>query len=172
MGNNEFHWQTASPGMGNVNIHRDLTMKEFQTKESRWVISPDIADEFEAPEPYRRFMKILVDTEAFEDAPLCMTQVTYPPDAKCPPHSHEAAVEIYYVLEGRLVATVQQTPYTLEKGQLIYIAQGKEHYAENRENRVCRFLAIHVPGVDDVAEVKVEWTRINNGTKKKGEQNA
>jgi mannose-6-phosphate isomerase-like protein (cupin superfamily) len=136
-------------------------MNESQLKESMWVVNPEITDEFEASEPYKRFMKILVDNEVFKDSPLCIALVTYPPDAKCPPHSHGEAVEIYYVLEGRLTATVQQKLYPINKGQLIYIPHGKEHYAENRENRVCRFLAIHVPGVSDVAQVKREWTRVS-----------
>ena len=155
--------------MANVNFHGDVTVNESQLKESMWVVNPEITDEFEAPEPYKRFMKILVDHAVFKDAPLCMTLVTYPPDAKCPPHSHVEAVEIYFVLEGRLVATVQGKPYQIEKGQLIYIPHDKEHYAENREDRVCRFLAIHVPGVDDVAQVKREWTKISKGAKKEGE---
>jgi mannose-6-phosphate isomerase-like protein (cupin superfamily) len=155
--------------MGNVNFYGDMTVNESHLKESMWVVNPEIADEFEAPEPYKRFMKILVDNKVFKDAPLCMTLVTYPPDAKCSPHSHREAVEIYYVLEGRLVATVQRKPYHIEKGQLIYIPHGEEHYAENREDRVCRFLAIHVPGVSDVAEVKREWTKVSKESKKEGE---
>ena len=155
--------------MGNVKFYGDATVNESQPKESIWVVDPEITDEFEAPAPYKRFMKILVDHEVFEDAPLCMARVTYPPGAKCPPHSHEAAVEIYYVLDGRLVATVQQKPHYVEKGQLIYIPHGNEHYAENREDRACRFLAIHVPGVDDVAEVRQEWTNISHGAKKEEE---
>jgi mannose-6-phosphate isomerase-like protein (cupin superfamily) len=154
--------------MGNVNLYGDMTVNESQPKEPMLVINPEIADEFEAPEPYQRFMKILVDNEVFKDAPLCMTLVTYPPDAKCSPHSHGEAVEIYFVLEGSLTATVQGKPYHIEKSQLIYISHGKEHYAENRENRVCRFLAIHVPGVSDVAQVKREWTKVGKESKKEG----
>lgn len=155
--------------MENVDFHGDATVNESILKESICVVDPEIADEFEAPAPYRRFMKILVDQAVVEDAPLCMALVTYPPGAKCPPHSHEEAVEIYYVLEGRLTATVQQKPHSVGKGHVIYIPHGKEHYAENREDRVCRFLAIHVPGVDDVAEVRQEWTNISHGAKKEEE---
>ena len=155
-----------------MNFHGGATVNESQLKESMMVVNPEIADEFEASKPYKRFMKILVDNEIFKDAPLCITLVTYPPDAKCPPHSHGEAVEIYYVLEGRLTATVQQMPYPIEKGRLIYIPHGKEHYAENREDQTCRFLAIHVPGVDDVAKVKREWTRISTRSKKEGKRYA
>ena len=152
-----------------MNFHGDGTVNESIFKESIGVIDPECAAEFEAPAPHKRFMKILVDNDVFKDSPLCMTLVTYPPEAKCPPHSHEEAVEIYYVLEGRLLATIEGKPYGVEKGQLIYIPRDKEHYAENRENRVCRFLAIHVPGVSDVAEVKAEWTKIRKEAKEEGE---
>jgi mannose-6-phosphate isomerase-like protein (cupin superfamily) len=150
--------------MANINFHENMTVDESQPKESKLVVNPEISDEYEASEPYRRFMKILVDNEVFTDAPLCITLVTYPPDTKCPPHTHLEAIEIYYVLEGRLAAIIQQMPYHVEKGQLIYIPHGTEHHAENRENRVCRFLAIHVPGVGDVAQVKRKWTRISKGS--------
>ena len=74
------------------------------------VVNPESLDEYEASEPYRRFMKVLIDGDVFPDAPLCMTLVTYPPEGKCVPHLHQTAVEVYFVLQGELNAVVEQLP--------------------------------------------------------------
>jgi len=131
----------------------------------RFVVDPQAVDEYEALEPYRRFMKVLIDGDAFPDAPLCMTQVTYPPSAKCPPHLHETAVEVYFVLHGELTATVESKWYAVSEGQLIYIPPGRKHFAENQGSKTCRFIAIHVPGVEDVAHVKKEWIKVSSQAK-------
>jgi mannose-6-phosphate isomerase-like protein (cupin superfamily) len=125
------------------------------------VVNPEFLDEYEASEPYQRFMKVLIDGDVFENSPLCMTQVTYPSNAKCAPHFHETAIEVYFVLQGELTAIVNRQQYVIRKGQLIYIPRGAKHFAENRKSKSCRFLAIHVPGVEDVAEVKNEWKKVS-----------
>jgi mannose-6-phosphate isomerase-like protein (cupin superfamily) len=123
----------------------------------RLVVDPESLDEYEASEPYHRFMKILIDSDIFPDAPLCMTLVTYPPEAKCELHFHPTAVEVYLVLQGELTAIVERDDHIIHEGQLIYIPPGTNHYAENRRSIPCRFVAIHVPRVDDVNQVKKEW---------------
>jgi quercetin dioxygenase-like cupin family protein len=125
----------------------------------RLVVDPESVDEYEASEPYQRFMKVLIDGDVFPDAPLCMTSVTYPPGAKCLPHFHETAVEVYFVLSGELTATVERERYVIHEGQLIYIPPGRKHFAENQESKTCRFIAIHVPRVEDVIQVKKKWMK-------------
>lgn len=121
------------------------------------------AEEYRAPEPYRRFMKILIDQETSPDTPLCLAEVRYPPGAKCPIHSHEVSAEVYFVLEGELIATIDDHPHQVRSGELVYIPPSAKHWAENRGNRDCRFMAIHAPPVDDILEVKHGWQRTRVG---------
>ena len=127
------------------------------------VIDTGSAGEYQAPEPYRRFMKVLIDQEAIPDAPLCLAEVRYPPGAKCPPHSHRESAEVYFVLEGELIATIDEHPHRVQSGQLAYIPSRTQHWAENQGIRDCLFVAIHAPPVDDILEVKHGWQRTRVG---------
>ena len=131
-------------------------MKDF-------VIDPDTVDEFEAPGPFRRFMRLLIDGETFPGTPFTIALCRYPSGAGCPFHSHRDSSEVYFVLEGELVATVGGREYQVKKGELIYIPPPAEHRAENRGKETCRFMAINSPVGEDVTETKVRetWKKVS-----------
>jgi len=129
---------------------------------SGFLIDPGEIGELEASAPYRRSMKVLVDETVFPGAPLCMALVTYPAGASCPLHSHSEAVEVYYVLDGELVATLDGESIEVHRGKMVYIPPRTEHRAENRTGETCRFLAVHAPPVSDLAEVRKHWKSLND----------
>lgn len=127
------------------------------------IINAETAEEYQAAEPYRRFMKVLIDQETIPGGRLCLAEVRYPQGARCPEHSHEDSAEVYVVLEGELTATVDDQPHRLRPGQLVYIPPLTPHWAENRGVPDCRFMAIHAPPVDDILEVKHGWQKTRVG---------
>jgi mannose-6-phosphate isomerase-like protein (cupin superfamily) len=127
------------------------------------VINPDTADEFEAPGPFRRFMRLLIDGETFPGTPFTIALSRYPSGAGCPLHSHRDSTEVYFVLEGELMTTVGGEEYQVKKGELIYIPPSAEHRAENRGTETCRFMAINSPLSEDVTELEVrkKWKKVS-----------
>jgi len=127
------------------------------------LVDPAKADVFESPKPFQRFMRLLVDREAFPKTPLTIAMVQYPPGAQGPFHSHRKTTEIYFVLSGELTPTVGGRRYRVKRGQLIYIPPGKEHRAANRGRGACRFMTINTPLAEDVPELKVKktWKKVN-----------
>lgn len=131
------------------------------------LIDPATADVFESPRPFRRFMKLLVDRETFPETPLTIAMVQYPPRAQGPFHSHKKTTEIYFVLSGELMASVQGKRHRVKQGQLLYIPPGNEHQAENRGTKACQFMAINTPLAKDVVELRVRkiWKKVNRRNK-------
>jgi mannose-6-phosphate isomerase-like protein (cupin superfamily) len=123
-----------------------------------FVINPEAVDEYEASAPFQRFMKLLIDGETFPGTPFSIALIRYPSGAGCPFHSHRETTEVYFVLEGELMATVGGKEYQVKKGELIYIPPPAEHRAENRGKETCRFMAINSPLSEDVTETKVRQT--------------
>jgi mannose-6-phosphate isomerase-like protein (cupin superfamily) len=130
----------------------------MKTLDSGFLINPDTIDEYEASGPFQRFMKVLIDEETFPGTPFSIAISRYPPGAHCPFHSHRDSTEVYFVVSGELVVTVQGKQYQAKKGQLIYIPSSTEHRAENQGTKTCRFMAINSPLSEDVTEVRVKQT--------------
>jgi len=138
-------------------------MDSKKLKKKSLLIDPELADVYESPKPFRRFIKLLVDRERFPETPLTIAMVHYPSGARIPFHSHKRTTEVYFVLAGELVATVQGKRYALKRGQLLYIPPGAEHRAENPGGRPCRFMSINTPLAEDVTELRVRqtWKRVS-----------
>jgi len=128
-----------------------------------FVIDPEAIDEYEASEPFRRFMKVLIDGETFPGTPFTIALSRYPSGATCPSHVHGDTTEVYFVLEGDLMVTVGGEQYQVKKGELIYIPPSTEHRAENHGRETCRFMAINSPLSEDVTEGKVRktWKKVS-----------
>lgn len=143
----------------------DVISMEDEMGESMkgFLINPDAVDEYEAPAPFQRFMKLLIDGETFPGTPFSIALSRYPSGAGCAFHSHRDSTEAYFVLEGELMATVKGTEYQVKRGELIYIPASAEHRAENRGKETCRFMAINSPLSEDVTETKVRqaWKKVS-----------
>jgi mannose-6-phosphate isomerase-like protein (cupin superfamily) len=128
-----------------------------------FVINPEAVDEYEASAPFQRFMKLLIDGETFPGTPFSIALIRYPSGAGCPFHAHRETTEVYFVLEGELMATVGGKEYQVKRGELIYIPPPGEHRAENRGKETCRFMAINSPLSEDVTELAVrkKWKKVS-----------
>jgi len=81
MGNREFSRKTHSLGM--ADLKGGEIVGYLKPKGARLVVDLKNADEYEAPKPFKRFMKVLIDEESFPGAPLCIATPSvssaYPP---------------------------------------------------------------------------------------------
>ncbi|MCF0212415.1 MAG: cupin domain-containing protein [Bacteroidales bacterium] len=57
-------------------------------------------------------------------------------------HAHTADAEAYYILEGELTVTDNDTTRTLHPGDVLFTADGNLHSIENRTSQPGAFLAI------------------------------
>lgn len=109
---------------------------------------------YEAPQPWRRFARLLVDEQSVPETLCDLGDYLYPGGAGCAFHVHPTSVEVYYVLEGQLVATVEGEEHFLAAGEAIYILVGLEHRTENRIEVAYRFVAVHVRPAEDVQAMR------------------
>ncbi|MDQ8200370.1 cupin domain-containing protein [Pelagicoccus enzymogenes] len=63
-----------------------------------------------------------------------------------PPHYHEKANELYYVLEGTMEFLRGEEWYTVTAGENFLIPKGTIHSFRNNGDTATRFLTIHDPG--------------------------
>lgn len=60
-------------------------------------------------------------------------------------HYHKRATELYYVLEGEGVITLDDEPHALRPGSMVHIPPGVVHATRGR----MRVLVIGIPDIDD-----------------------
>ena len=63
-----------------------------------------------------------------------------------PPHRHENADELYYVLEGSVEFMRDGTWHTVQKGGTFSVPKGTLHTFRAGEEAPARFISIHDPG--------------------------
>ncbi len=139
----------------------------MKTTKAKRVVGAASVPRYEAPAPYRRFARALVDQESFPDTSMCVGLFTYPPGAKSHTHHHARENEIYFVLQGELTSVQEGRAYRVPRQSLVFIRKGVRHYAENRTRRRCVFLAVHAPAVPDLLEFKRTWKRTPSGTQRR-----
>ncbi|KAL3490405.1 RmlC-like cupin [Aspergillus germanicus] len=82
--------------------------------------------------------------------------------AVCPGYSgylcshHHAQAEIYYILEGRGIVTIDGVRYDVEKGSAVFIPGDMEHSVENREREELKWLYVFPTG--DFGDVVYHFT--------------
>ena len=70
-------------------------------------------------------------------------------------HYHKIMEENFFILEGTVTIVVNDTPYTLNPGELIHIEPGEVHYVINKSNSIVRMIASLAPYTDgDKVEVE------------------
>ncbi|WP_444946790.1 cupin domain-containing protein [Microbulbifer sp. VTAC004] len=73
-------------------------------------------------------------------------------------HSHEAEIELFYVLEGTMSFLVGQQWRDAKKGTVILIPPGVQHDFENRSNQRTGVLNVYIGGPFEMKMPKiVEW---------------
>ena len=70
-----------------------------------------------------------------------------PPGAAAPPHSHEAVIEAFYVLEGELEFELDGQPLTGRAGSYIHVPRGVSHGWRAVGDREAKALVMFSPAV-------------------------
>ena len=125
----------------------------------KYVVSLDEVELYEEPAPWTRFARILVDRATFPDTPVNFCVFTHPAGGQWPAHSHVDAVELYFILEGELTATIDGRECTVAKNDLIYVPAGVRHWTENRSEASCTFITVHCPAVANISNMRKTWIR-------------
>lgn len=73
-------------------------------------------------------------------------EATVPPGSGPPPHRHAREAEAFYVLEGEIEFTVEQTPTIAKAGSFVHLPPGVAHAFRNASERTARMLILVAPG--------------------------
>lgn len=77
--------------------------------------------------------------------------------------SHQKRTELWLVIEGTAVVTLEDVEYELGYGQKIDIAVGQKHRVENRSDSVMKFIEIQTGtyfGEDDIVRYQDDYSRV------------
>ena len=78
--------------------------------------------------------------------------IIYPPGTEAANHHHEGAEHFMYVLTGGGTVWVNEQPFPVRKGDLIWYAEFERHYLKSDAREEMRFVEFFVPG-----EYKTVW---------------
>lgn len=85
-----------------------------------------------------------------------LAEATVPPGSITTAHFHPETEEIYYILSGSGLMTIEGEVRVVVPGDAIAIPPGKTHYIENRGSEPLRFLCCCAPGYEHTDTVLVE----------------
>ena len=79
--------------------------------------------------------------------------ITVPPGAGAPPHTHEHEDETFYGLEGEVTLLMEglDAPVVLRAGDYVFAPRGKWHAFQNQGASTARMLVTVLPGANLVA---------------------
>ncbi len=112
--------------------------------------------EYEAPSPFRRRAKLLIDSETVGARSCSMGMSFFDPGDKNPLHSHPTD-EIQYVAKGRGTFYTEKDAVELGEGAAIYIPSGEKHRLENLGTQTLWLLWVYAPPGEEAAIRK--WQR-------------
>lgn len=113
---------------------------------------------YQAPVPYKRTAKILVDEETAGAKNLAFGVATYNPREKADPHAHDTE-ECLYTLEGNATITIGDKRYKLKRGTAVYIPPHEQHNLENDGKETFRFVFMYAPAGPE-RMIKNTWKRL------------
>ena len=80
---------------------------------------------------------------------LSVAKFIMEPNTSVPSHFHRASEEVYFVLDGSALMTVDDKSYPITTGDVIMVERGERHQVVTREGERLEFLAITVPAYSD-----------------------
>ena len=84
----------------------------------------------------------IVDETLFGGSNKLFAQITLPPGAQVPVHTHSGNNETYYLLKGNGTYTDEGKTYPVEAGNVTFCADGGTHGLENTGKGELVFLAL------------------------------
>jgi mannose-6-phosphate isomerase-like protein (cupin superfamily) len=123
------------------------------------IVHKPLLPEYEAPAPFQRCAKLLMDPDLIEGAALSIGVFRYAPGQVGPPHKHQKEAEVYYILHGTGSLRLGEEWIELREGMAVYIPPGLEHETRNTGPAELEFLGIFAPasGFDTI---KATWPRL------------
>lgn len=90
-------------------------------------------------------IKVLVEESNLGSGEVEIGEITFPADSQGGGHRHEA-IEIFYVLSGRMRHVVNGEPHVIEPGMIAIVKPGDEVSHEVLDGKPVRALVIWAPG--------------------------
>lgn len=121
-----------------------------------YVFYKEETGEYEAPVPFTRFARLLIDVDLIEDTKLSIAIFRYEPGQIGPCHKHKKETEVYYILKGHGTLRLDKEIVKLHEGTIVYIPPGVEHETKNNSKKELEFLAIFCPATN-FNDIKLKW---------------
>lgn len=118
------------------------------------------AETFEAPDPWKRILSILIDKESMGAENMVVGLGRFKPGQKCAAHSHEESEEAYFILEGKGVIVVGDEKYKVTKGDAIFVPKKFNHQVINNDEKEDLFFIWVMSPPGDVPETIRKFKRI------------
>lgn len=90
-------------------------------------IQIDEAEVYEAPEPWKRTLSIVVDKQIAGAENVVLGLGEFQPNQKCAPHAHEESEEIYWILKGSGFVTVGSEKYEVKPDVALFVPKKTLH---------------------------------------------
>jgi quercetin dioxygenase-like cupin family protein len=71
-------------------------------------------------------------------------------------HYHEIMEEDFFVLEGNVSFTVDETIYSYQAGDFIHLEPGEAHCIENTGTTITRFIVVTNPWMDHADKIAID----------------
>lgn len=105
----------------------------------------DQIDERVAPEPYKRYVKVIFDHHIIKGSPLSLGYFRLEPGQSGPKHIHQNEVEIYIVLSGKGRVFIGDETVDLGVGSILYVPPMVEHQTFNSGQSDLEFYGVFSP---------------------------
>ena len=89
-------------------------------------------------------------------------QIIIKPDQSPSYQYHHKRSEVWVVVEGQAVVTLDDKEYTYKVGEVVNVPVGTKHRVENRENKDLKFIEVQVGtyfGEDDIVRLEDDYGR-------------
>lgn len=96
--------------------------------------------------------KMLVGPEKGASARLDFRISRYAPNAYVEEHSHKVQEQVYYVIEGEGMLTVDGEPHLMRPHDYVYLPPGVRHAIANTGTGGLVFFVVTTPALDEGAE--------------------
>ena len=123
----------------------------MQARKKPLVIHSDEVDGFHG---MCGLVKELLKPDNSDIRQLSIALITVEPRMAAIPHKHAVTEEVYYILEGEGIVTIDDAQYRLRRGHAVYIPDGCLHQIANTGATTLSLLTVNAPPYDpsDVEE--------------------
>jgi quercetin dioxygenase-like cupin family protein len=91
---------------------------------------------------YRK--KIIFSLDDFDENGHLLQVVTIPPDTRQRMHSHDKQTEVFYILEGEAIITINDVDHIAKPGDAFICSPGDVHHLWNKTNKDFRLVVFKI----------------------------